>query len=293
MELEDGKILSGLFVIEKISIKDNFIELVLNDGTTKISGILEDNIDTFSKNYGIGNKIFCKGKLRKKRKNFCLDLIYVSKNMLETNIEKRNVINVQNFIDRFNELVSSIIDVDYKNIIDNCFNDDVKDLFFSYPAAKSNHHNYAHGLVQHSIEVVDICLLLANYYKDINKDLLICSGLLHDIGKLKSYDFDNFKIVKTDWEELLGHLSISSLFISKITPPDIDQKKIMLLYHTILSHHGELNFGSPVVCKTREAYILNKADDISSTINRIDMLSYKDCWSEKDTTVLNRNWYKG
>jgi len=294
MDFQAGQVFTGSFVIDKIEFNEHFVEIELNNGTTKIQGILKDNIDLFSKTYKVGDKIVCKGKVRKKRKNFCLDLIYITQNMLEQQ-EEMQKFNVQKYIDRFDELVTSIVDPDYKKIIENCFNDDVKELYFTYPAAKGNHHNYVHGLLQHSIEVVDISLSVANYFGEYNRDLIICAGLLHDIGKLKAYDMDeDLKVLKTDWEMLLGHLSISSLFVSKIAPSDIDQKKIMLLYHAILSHHGELEKGSPVVCKTKEAYIVHRADEISATMNHLSLLKYSENgWSEKDTTSFDRTWFKG
>jgi 3'-5' exoribonuclease len=243
----------------------------------------------------VGDKIFCKGKVRRRKKKNCLDLVYISKS--SDNLEEKSTdkpFNVEPYIQRFEEIVESIVDPDYRQIIDNCFNDDVKELFFSYPAARGNHHNYLHGLLQHTVEVVDISLFLADYFGNSNKDLLSCAGLLHDIGKLKSYDIDdNLKVTKTDWEFLLGHLSISSLFVSKITPADIDPKKIMVLYHTILSHHRKLEWGSPVVCKMKEAYILSMADELSSTLNHLSLLKFTGDWSGPDPINSNITWFRG
>jgi putative nucleotidyltransferase with HDIG domain len=289
MELEHGKIITGSFIIKKITIFEQIVEIqLINEENNEIIGLLKNNIDIFVKTCFLGDKIICKGKLRKKRKCFCLDIIYVSKNTLDSQVNEKFDVNL--YIDKFNKIISSVIDTDYKKILENCFNDDVKELYFSYPASKDKNHNYKHGLLQHSIEVVEICLFFVEYFKDLNRDLLICASLLHDIGKLKSYDYDNnLKIEKTNWDNLLGHLSISALFLSKITLPDIDEEKIMLLYHLILSHHGELQYGSPIVCKVKESYILNKANDLSSTFNYLDMLSYTNDWSEDK---FNRNWFR-
>jgi putative nucleotidyltransferase with HDIG domain len=290
-ELEQGKIVTGLYLIEKISVNGRLVELELNSGTNKTFGVLKDNVDLFTKTYSVGEKVFCKGRIRKRRKNFCLDIIYISKNMLETKIQ--NKINLEKLVARFDELISLVSDLDYKKVLQNCFNDDVRDLFFEYPAAKENHHSYTHGLLQHSIEVVDICLFFTSYFEDLDKDLLICAGLLHDIGKLKSYDInEDLKIEKTAWDSLLGHLPISALFVSKIIPQEIEPQKIMLLYHMILSHHGELHHGSPVICKTKESYLLNKADEISSTLGHIDNLKFEKNWSEPDKINSNRTWYR-
>lgn len=290
MELEQGKIITGSFTIDKMSVSEHLAELELNNGTTKIIGLLSNNIDLFSKTYSVGEKIICKGKIRKRRKNYCLDIIYVSKNILDPEINKK--FNSENYINRFNEVVADIVDIDYKKILDNCFTDDLKELFFTYPgsATSDKHHGYVHGLLQHSIEVVDICIFLSSYFENVNKDLLICAGLLHDIGKLKTYDIEDTKTKKTDWYHLLGHLSISALIVSKIVPEDVDQEKAMQLYHLILSHHGKLEWGSPVKCMTKEAYILHKADELSSVINRVDSLKYNGHWSELD--ISKQIWFR-
>lgn len=277
-------------MIDKIVANENYVELELNNGTTKITGILKDNVNLFTKTYSVGERIVCRGRVRKRRKNNCLDIIYISKNMLEQeNITK---FSSDYYIKRFHEVISMVEDVDYKKILDNCFNDDVKELFFTHPGAKDNHHNYIHGLLQHTIEVVDVCLMIADYFKDVNRDLLITGAILHDIGKLKAYDVDEDfkKIEKSDWHHLLGHLSISALFVSKITPVDIDSKKMMMLYHMILSHHGELSYGSPVVCQLKEAYLLNKADEISFTFNHLSSLSYSGSWAKDD--LFKRSWFR-
>ena len=304
MEYIQGQVITHSFIIDKITVNDKFAEIMLkhNDGS-QILGILKDNVDLFAKTYSLGENIVCKGKVRKRRKFNCLDIVYISKRMQDEEVSITDKFDVEKYKTRFEELVNLIIDKDYKLIIDNCLNEDVKELYFTYPAAKNNHHNYLHGLLQHSIEVVDIALLISNYFKNVNNDLLICAGLLHDIGKLKSYDIGDeqnlesmvtpqIKIVKTDWDSFLGHLPMSAIFLSKTVPQDFDSHKAMLLYHMLLSHHGELNFGSPVTCKTKESYILYKADEMSSMIHHIDSLSFKkDNWSEYDE-INKRCWYK-
>lgn len=293
MELEENKIITGLYTINKIIVvsKDT-LEIELDNGTTQITGVLRNNIDTFLNVCSVGEKIVCKGKVVKREK-FYLEIIYISRNNLNLNLEKK--FNYNDLVSRFEKLVNSVKNKVFKEILNECFNDDVKELFFEYPASKENHHNYIHGLLEHSVEVAEISLSISSHFENIDNDLLICGSLLHDIGKLKSFDVDeNFKVSKTNWNELLGHLSISALFLSKITPVDADQEKIMLLYHVILSHHGDLDRGSPVVCKTKEAYIVNKADLISSTFSHIENLKIdSNGWTEKDNIKDFDSWYIG
>jgi 23S rRNA maturation-related 3'-5' exoribonuclease YhaM len=258
MELENGKIITKSFKISKINVSEKSAEVTLIDeNLEKILGILKDNIGIFTSTYSVGEKVMCKGMIRKLRKNFCLDIIWISKTNLENDAIQEKF-DANDYQERFLKIIEDIKDVDYKRILTNCFNEDVLNLFFSYPATKTEHHNYISGLLKHSVDVVEISLILANRNTNIDKDLLCCAGLLHDIGYLKSYDVDDAtqSVTITEWEDMLGHSSMSALFISKILTQDVEQKKALSLYSLVLNHHkNEYN--------SKESFILNKADEIS------------------------------
>ena len=256
MKFENGTLVTKSFKISNINIGKKFAELTLEDENLEtITGILKDNVSIFASMHVVGDTITCHGKVRKLRKNLCIDIIWITKYSLDNNTQQKFDANV--YEERFLKIIENIKDDDYKKILNNCFNEDVLSLFFSYPASKSEHHNYFSGLLKHSVEVVELSLVIANYYQDINKDLLCCAGLLHDIGKLKSYDVDDVthNVVVTEWDTMLGHASMSALFLSKIIAQDIEQQKALLLYSLVLNHHEQST--------TKEGFILNKADEIS------------------------------
>lgn len=255
MQFENDKLITKTFKINNIKVTEKFVELTLEDDKSeKMQGFLKDNISVFSSSYNVGEKIVCHGKIRKLRKNVCLDIIWLTKKIEEITYQK---FDASDYEERFIRIIENIEDVDYKKILTNCFNEDVLDLFFSYPASKNSHHAYNAGLLKHSVEVVEISLLICNYYKGINKDLLCCAGLLHDIGKLKSYDIDDttHNVTETDWEKKLGHAPMSALFVSKILTSDIPQEKALSIYDLVLNHHNEM--------QSKEGFILNKANEIS------------------------------
>jgi len=287
MELDVGKIVTGTYEIERINVAEKLIQVFLkNNEEESIEGVLKDNLNLFINSYQVGDTVVCRGKIRKKRKNYCLDIASISKKSIETKPIMK--INLENYIQKFEDLISSVKYDDYRRVLENCFNDDVKELFFTYPASRSHHHSYVHGLLQHSIDVAEISLSIASHFSGLDKDLIVTGSLLHDIGKLKSYDVDDVsKIQQTNWHSLLGHLSMSALFVSKVVHEEADPEKMMRLYHLILSHHGDLNSGSPIECKTKEAYIVHEADMISSRLGYIDNLEVKDGWTEK------HDWYVG
>ena len=137
--------------------------------------------------------------------------------------------------------------------------------FKTHSAAKSVHHSYMGGLLEHTLSVTEICNFAAPRYKYVNRDILIASAMLHDVGKLmelSEFPENNY----TDDGELLGHLIIGSEMITEAAakidgfPKELES----LLKHCMISHHGEYEYGSPKLPKTIEAYILHCADNLDA-----------------------------
>lgn len=129
-------------------------------------------------------------------------------------------------------------------------------------AAKTVHHGFIGGLLQHSLGVAKLCNYYAEMYPILNRDLLITAALFHDIGKTKelsAFPENDY----TDMGQFLGHIVMGSEMISeKIRKiPDFPQMLEMELKHCILSHHGEYEYGSPKKPAIIEAVALNFADD--------------------------------
>ncbi len=151
------------------------------------------------------------------------------------------------------------------------------------PAAKAVHHVYIGGLLEHTLAVTQLVLLIGPRYKGINQDLLITSGILHDIGKVDELSFDR-GFDYTDPGRLLGHIILAAEMVDeKIrTIPEFPELLAMHLKHIMLSHHGEYIFGSPKRPKTLEALILHQLDDLDAKVN--GFLT----WIEKDKDSPSR-----
>ena len=145
--------------------------------------------------------------------------------------------------------------------------------FSRHSAAKSVHHSFIGGLLQHSLFVAKTCQFLANQYRVLNHDLLVTAALLHDIGKLKELsDFPDNDY--TDEGQLLGHIVIGTMWIGKKidTIPGFPKKLRDELLHCILAHHGELEFGSPKKPALVEAIALSFADNIDAKMESFEEL---------------------
>lgn len=148
-----------------------------------------------------------------------------------------------------------------------------KDLvkrFKFHSAAKSVHHGFVGGLLQHTLAVAKISVFLADTYPAVNKDLLVTAALFHDVGKLKElspFPENDY----TDDGQLLGHIYIGTEMLSERmkTIAGFPAKLGSELLHCILSHHGELEYGSPKKPALIEALALNFADNTDAKLQTI------------------------
>lgn len=168
----------------------------------------------------------------------------------------------EELIKRFNAHVASIQDETCSKIL-NYMIDKFKDKLFTYPAASSIHHEYASGLLMHTVSMADIGAFLYDKY-DCNHDLLLTGILLHDMGKM--VELEGPIVYKYSLEgKLLGHISIMCSEIRKAAKElSLENETSLLLEHMILSHHGQMEFGSPVLPLTKEALLLSLIDNLDS-----------------------------
>ena len=178
------------------------------------------------------------------------------------------------------KLVDSLEHSYYKTLLKSFFVDDkeIATEFKRHSAAKSIHHGYIGGLLEHSLAVAKMCDYYTTYYKRLNRDLLITAALLHDIGKI--YELSGFpENDYTDAGQLLGHIVMGTMMIrDRIKDiPDFPAKAANELEHCILAHHGELEYGSPKKPALLEALALSFADNTDAKIQTfMEALDAKD-----------------
>ncbi len=139
-------------------------------------------------------------------------------------------------------------------------------LYSLAPAARSMHHGYIGGLLEHSLSMAAIAEKLAGHYPYVNRDLLLAGVLLHDMGKTMEYSVDgSFEL--TDDGRLVGHIVRAVVMIENgATAVDFPETELRQLIHLVASHHGTQEWGSPVVPKSIEAVILHQIDLLDSRV---------------------------
>lgn len=181
--------------------------------------------------------------------------------------------NPKQLMDILFETINSIKDDDIKLILNLFFEDDefLKE-FYNSPAASYYHHNYKHGLLEHTTNVLSICKNITKLYPQLNSDLLYAGAILHDIGKIKVYKLHGLKIEYTEYGKLMEHIYLGAEMVrAKTRNTLINQRKIDQVMHLILSHQGEkeLGYGSPVDPQLPEASALHYADNLDAKIKHI------------------------
>ena len=173
----------------------------------------------------------------------------------------------EELIDELRALVASVSDPDLKAVLRTIFSD--REFFARFvrcPGAQSYHHAYVGGLLEHTVSVATLARSMAGQYPGVETDLLVTAALLHDIGKCDELSFET-SIEYTDSGRLLGHVVLGVRrvhdAVAKQRAPK-SAERLMRLEHAILSHHGELEWGSPKRPSTLEALLLHHVDNLDA-----------------------------
>jgi 3'-5' exoribonuclease len=146
--------------------------------------------------------------------------------------------------------------------------------FRDAPAAKRYHQAYRHGLLEHSLTVAQSVSAISATFPGIDRDVAVCGALLHDIGKLEAYTADPLAIDMTDSGKLQGEIPLGYYRVRRLIEdlPGFPRDLATAVLHIILSHHGALEHGSPVVPCTREATLVHMIDNLGGRLGSFDRL---------------------
>jgi len=146
--------------------------------------------------------------------------------------------------------------------------------FAAAPAAKRYHQAYRHGLLEHSLGVAQAVSAISATFPGIDRDVAVSGALLHDIGKLDAYTADPPAIDMTDAGKLQGEIALGYYHVRRVIEdlPGFPAELAAAVLHIILSHHGALEHGSPVVPCTREATLVHMIDNLGGRLGSFDRL---------------------
>jgi 3'-5' exoribonuclease len=308
-DFEENSYVDGYYkVISKRMIKKmdgrEFLIMTLGDrsGTFRVIDYYSGKKDNSS--IKVGDIVKINGNVEVYQENFQIILSKDQKiEVLEKGSYDPSIFISEANIDRkelrkeLSKLIDSVNDRTYKNLLLNIFNDKFMEKFLKSPAAIHIHHAYIGGLAEHTIEVAKLCDNACKVYQKIDRDLTITGALLHDVGKVEEF-FVNDGIEKSDEGEFLGHIFMGAALVREEAKLiDLDKTKINKIVHIILSHHGEIEWGSPVTPRTKEAQVVFAMDNLSAKIQQFSEIMKRDNengrnWSEYDRKLERRLWIK-
>jgi 3'-5' exoribonuclease len=169
--------------------------------------------------------------------------------------------------------------------------------FRDAPAAKRYHQAYRHGLLEHSLTVAQAVSAISATFPGIDRDVAVTGALLHDIGKLEAYTADALAIDLTDLGKLQGEIALGYYRIRRLIEdlPGFPEQLAAAVLHIILSHHGTLEHGSPVVPCTREATLVHMIDNLGGRLGSFDRLEKElpdgTRWSPFDRALAGSAWF--
>lgn len=252
-----------------------FISLVFQDQSGQISGKYWDASDQDIQHFVNGRVVLLTGK-RESYMNMP-QMKIVSMRLAKENephnpllFVKRAPLTRPQMEDFINQTIFEITNATYNRVVRYLIQKHA-DAFFSFPAAKTNHHDFAGGLAFHTISILRLAHSVVGQYEGIDAPLLYSGVILHDLGKTTELSGP----ISTEYTlagNLLGHLSIMDAEIAEAADHlGIDQQNqdIILLRHMVLAHHGLLEYGSPERPQILEAEILHHLDELDATIMMI------------------------
>ena len=176
---------------------------------------------------------------------------------------------VPEMLTEMDALIASVLDPWIRRLLTAMFIDDgnLRAAFALAPAAKSMHHAHLGGLLEHTLSILGMAERACAHYGGLNRDLVVAGVFLHDVGKTAELSYQR-SFGYTDAGNLLGHIALEADWISRSVGkiPGFPEELRMQILHIVLSHHGRLDFGSPVLPKTPEALLVHYLDDLDGKL---------------------------
>ena len=294
----ENKVIVSSFVVSTKQVKpkksgEPYLALTLADRCGQIEAKMWDNVEDAIDAFEQDDFLKIKGLLNKYKNRFQLT-IHKLRKLGESEVDFADYLpkttkNVDDLWHTLEEFVSSIQDPHLKTLVRSFMGDaEIAAAYRNAPAAKSLHHAYIGGLLDHVVSLFRSCDLLCRNYPQVNRDLLLTGAFLHDIGKIHELSY-NRSFSYTSRGQLLGHMIIELEMLQAKIPliPDFPDRMKTLLEHLIISHHGEYEFGSPKLPMFPEALMLHYLDDLDSKME--SMRAHFEREAENDSTWTSYN----
>jgi len=307
-DLKDKETVSSPFLVKFSAVGGDkngkqFMNVILMDRSGELEARIWEDVPRYIGSVIRDNFIHVEGRIQtyQGRKQLVINRVQL---LREDEVEPKDFVaegtlDVEALYEKLLGFISTMQDPYYRGVCEATFRDDadIMDRVKRAPAAKSVHHAYKGGLLEHVVSITTILDNLASHYgKLLDRDLLLLGGFFHDVGKIWELSYDR----TTDYTnegKLIGHLVMGTELIDrKIAeleaqpgrlPGKFPMEKRLLAKHLVLAHHGLLEYGSPKRPKCLEALVVHYIDDLDSKMNAISRFIEAD-QSPGEWTQLNK-----
>lgn len=307
-ELKENEALISPFLVKAKSLGSTrsgapFLSLRLGDRTGEMEGRVWERAAEMDSAFAVNDVVRVRGRVERYRDQLQLNITEIERLPREqvdpATFLPRSTADPEGLWQELKELAATVQNPHLMRLLqhfltDRAFAREIREA----PAAKSMHHAYLGGLLEHTVSVTRLLERVCDHYPALDRDLLIAAGILHDVGKMEELSAD-VSIEYTDTGRLLGHVVLGAQRVAqKISQiRGFPAELALLLQHLIISHHGEYEFGAPRRPKTPEAFALHCADDLDAKMNHLFRLLEAERASPSRWTTFQRAYdrfiYKG
>src|SRR6202047_2553133 len=294
----ENKIITSNFVVVSKQIKpkksgEPYLALTVGDRSGQLDAKMWDNVEEVLNAFEQDDFLKIKGLVNKYKNRFQLT-IHKLRKLGDSEIEFADYLpkttrDIDELWQTLSDFVSSFHNLHLQALVRAFMSDpEIATAYRNAPAAKTLHHAYIGGLLDHVVSLFRSCDLVCRNYSQVNRDLLLTGVFLHDIGKIHELAY-NRSFSYTTRGQLLGHMIIElEMLQAKLTGfPDFPQELKILIEHLIISHHGEYEFGSPKLPMFPEALMLHYLDNLDSKMESMRAHFEREAASEGPWTGYN------
>jgi 3'-5' exoribonuclease len=285
-DLVDGQHVESAFVVrDRIRRQkrngERFLKLQLGDVTGAVEAVVWDGVDEVDALAAPGSVVVVAGLYSvDQRYGSCLTVRTVREAAPGTfdpaDLMDGPPVAYDQMVAELRDLIATVQHPDLRRLLDRFFAESspVWRRWADAPAAKHYHQAYRHGLLEHSLSVAQGVHLLSATFPDVDHDVAVTGALLHDIGKVEAYAMEGSAIELTDAGKLHGEIPLGYYLVRR----EIEEiagfapEAAQAVLHIILSHHGQLEHGSPVVPCTREATLVHMIDNLGGRLGSFDRI---------------------
>ena len=294
----ENKVVTSTFVVVSKQIKpkktgEPYLALTLGDRSGQVEAKMWDNVEEVLEAFEQDDFLKIKGLINKYKQRFQLT-IHKLRKLGDSEIQYDDYLpkttkDIDELWRTLGGYIASFQNAHLKTLVQAFMADpEISRAYRAAPAAKTLHHAYIGGLLDHVVSLFRSCDLMCKNYPQVNRDLLMTGAFLHDIGKIHELTY-NRSFTYTTKGQLLGHMVIELEMLQAklaLQPGFPDELKTML-EHLIISHHGEYEFGSPKLPMFPEALMLHYLDDLDAKMEAMRAQFERDSTLDGPWTTYN------